>query len=260
MDTLELGLKGKVAIVTGGSEGLGRAAVERLARAGARVTLCARRKDVLERAADDIRRATGGADLLPLAADVSRAADCEAVVAATVKQFGGVDVLLNNAGTSAAAPFDKVGDEAWQADFDLKVMGAVRMCRLVIPHMKQRGGGRIINVTTVGGKAPRAQGLPTTVSRAAGINLTKSLANEYAADRILVNTICIGLVKSAQIARRAKDGDVEAHYRDLAKRVPIGRVAEASEFGDLVAFLASERASYITGTAVNFDGGMSFTV
>jgi NAD(P)-dependent dehydrogenase (short-subunit alcohol dehydrogenase family) len=260
MDTLELGLKGKVAIVTGGSEGLGRAAVERLARAGARVTLCARRKDVLERAADDIRRATGGADLLPLAADVSRAADCEAVVAATVKQFGGVDVLLNNAGTSAAAPFDKVGDEAWQADFDLKVMGAVRMCRLVIPHMKQRGGGRIINVTTVGGKAPRSQGLPTTVSRAAGINLTKSLANEYAADRILVNTICIGLVKSAQIARRAKDGDVEAHYRELAKRVPIGRVAEASEFGDLVAFLASERASYITGTAVNFDGGMSFTV
>ena len=259
MDTLELGLKGKVAIVTGGSEGLGRAAVERLARSGARVTLCARRKDVLERAADDIRKATG-AELLPLAADVSRATECEAVVAATVKQFGGVDILLNNAGTSAAAAFEKVGDEAWQADFDLKVMGAVRMCRLVIPHMKQRGGGRIINVTTVGGKAPRAQGLPTTVSRAAGINLTKSLANEYAGDRILVNTICIGLVKSAQIARRAKDGDVEAHYRDLAKRVPVGRVAEASEFGDLVAFLASERASYITGTAVNFDGGMSFTV
>jgi NAD(P)-dependent dehydrogenase (short-subunit alcohol dehydrogenase family) len=259
MDTLDLGLKGKVAIITGGSEGLGRAAVERLARSGARVTLCARRKDVLERAAEDIRKATG-AELLPLAADVSRAADCEAVVAATVRQFGGVDILLNNAGTSAAAPFDKVGDDAWQADFDLKVMGAVRMSRLVIPHMKQRGGGRIINVTTVGGKAPRAQGLPTSVSRAAGINLTKSLANEYAADRILVNTICIGLVKSAQIARRAKDGDVEAHYRELAKRVPVGRVADASEFADLVAFLASERAGYITGTAVNFDGGMSFTV
>jgi NAD(P)-dependent dehydrogenase (short-subunit alcohol dehydrogenase family) len=181
-------------------------------------------------------------------------------VAAAVRQFGGVDILLNNAGTSAAGAFEKVGDDAWQADFDLKVMGAVRMSRLVIPHMKQRGGGRIINVTTVGGKAPRAQGLPTSVSRAAGINLTKSLANEYAADRILVNTICIGLVKSAQIARRAKDGDVEAHYRELAKRVPVGRVADASEFADLVAFLASERASYITGTAVNFDGGMSFTV
>jgi 3-oxoacyl-[acyl-carrier protein] reductase len=259
MDTLELGLKGKIAIVTGGSEGMGRAAAERLARAGARVTMAARRKDVLERAADEIRKATGG-ELLPLTADVATAAGCQAVVEATVRQFGGIDILLNNAGTSAAAPFEKVGDDAWQADFDLKVMGAVRMSRLVIPHMKQRGGGRIINVTTVGGKAPRAQGLPTSVSRAAGINLTKSLANEYAADRILVNTICIGLVKSAQIARRAKDGDVEAHYRELARRVPIGRVAEASEFADLVAFLASERAAYITGTAVNFDGGMSFTV
>ena len=117
MDTLELGLKGKVAIVTGGSEGLGRAAVERLARSGARVTACARRKDVLERAVEDIRKATG-ADILALSADVSTAAGCEAVVAATVGQFGGVDILLNNAGTSAAASFDKVDDRAWQADFD----------------------------------------------------------------------------------------------------------------------------------------------
>jgi NAD(P)-dependent dehydrogenase (short-subunit alcohol dehydrogenase family) len=259
MDTLELGLKGKIAIVTGGSEGMGRAAAERFARSGARVTMCARRKDVLERAAEDIKKATG-AELLPLSADMTRAADCEAVVAATVRQFGGVDILLNNAGTSSAGAFEKVSDETWQADFDLKVMGAIRMARLVIPHMKQRGGGRIINVTTVGGKAPRAQGLPTSVSRAAGINLTKSLANEYAGDRILVNTICIGLVKSAQMARRAKEGDLEGHYRELGKRVPVGRVAEASEFADLVAFLASERASYITGTAINFDGGMSFTV
>jgi NAD(P)-dependent dehydrogenase (short-subunit alcohol dehydrogenase family) len=102
--------------------------------------------------------------------------------------------------------------------------------------------------------------LPTTLSRAAGINLTKSLANEYAADGIRVNTICIGLVRSAQIDRRAKDGDLEAHYAALAKRVPLGRVAHAREFGDLVAFLVSERASYITGTAINFDGGMSAVV
>jgi len=259
MDTLELGLKGKVAIVTGGSEGLGRAAVERLARSGAQVTTCARRKDILERAVDDIRKATG-AEVVAVSADVSTAADCEAVVTATVRRFGGVDILLNNAGTSAGAAFEKVDDAAWQADFDLKVMAAVRMCRLVVPHMKQRGGGRIINVTNIGGKAPRAQGLPTSVSRAAGINFTKSLAHEYAGDRILVNTICIGLVKSAQIARRAKDGDLDAHYRELARRVPVGRVAEASEFADLVAFLASERAAYITGTAINFDGGMSSAV
>jgi NAD(P)-dependent dehydrogenase (short-subunit alcohol dehydrogenase family) len=259
MDTLDLGLKGKVAIVTGGSEGLGRAAVERFALSGAQVTACARRKDVLERAVGDIRTATG-AEVLAVPADVSTTSGCEAVVAATIRQFGGVDILLNNAGTSAGAAFEKVDDAAWQADFDLKVMAAIRMCRLVIPHMKQRGGGRIINVTNIGGKAPRAQGLPTSVSRAAGINFTKSLAHEYAADRILVNTICIGLVKSAQIARRAKDGDLEGHYRELAKRVPVGRVAEASEFADLVAFLASDRAAYITGTAINFDGGMGLTV
>ena len=255
MDTLELGLKGKVAIVTGGSEGLGRAAVERFARSGARVVACARRKDVLEQALGEIRKATG-AEVVPVAADVSTAAGCESVVSAAVRQFSTVDILLNNAGTSAAAGFEQVSDEAWESDLDLKLMAAIRLSRLVIPHMKRQGGGRIINVVNTGGKAPRAQGLPTSVSRAAGINLMKSLSNEYAADRILVNAICIGLVKSAQLAKRAK-GDLEAHYRELGKRVPIGRVAEASEFADLVAFLASDRAAFITGTAINFDGGIS---
>jgi 3-oxoacyl-[acyl-carrier protein] reductase len=256
---LDLGLTGKVAIVTGGSEGLGRATAERLASEGVRVSICARRKDVLERAADEIKKATGG-QVLARAADVSRVEDVEAVVAATVAQFGGVDILLNNAGTSAAGAFETVDDRAWQADIDLKLMAAIRFCRQVIPIMKKRGGGRIVNVTTVGGKAPNARGVPTSVTRAAGINLTKSLANEYAADNILVNTICLGLVKSAQIARRAKAGDLEGHYRELAKRVPVGRVAEASEFADLVAFLVSARAGYITGTSVNFDGGLGHTV
>ncbi len=256
---LELGLEGKVAIVTGGSEGLGRATAERFAREGVKVAICARRKDVLEQAAEGIRRATGG-DVFAQSADVTRAADVEGFVRAVVDRFGGIDILVNNAGTSAAAGFEKVDDVAWQIDFDLKLMAAVRFCRLVIPIMKQRGGGRIINVTTVGGKAPRSQALPTSVTRAAGINLTKSLANEYAADRILVNTVCLGVAKSAQLARRAKGGDLEGHWREVAKRVPIGRVGEPEEFADLVAFLVSERAGYITGSAVNFDGGASFVV
>jgi NAD(P)-dependent dehydrogenase (short-subunit alcohol dehydrogenase family) len=196
------------------------------------VAICARRKDVLERAAEGIRRATG-AEVLWRPADVTRADEVEAFVAAVVAQFGGVDILVNNAGTSAAAAFEAVDDRTWQADIDLKLMAAIRFCRLVIPHMKRRGGGRIINVTTVGGKAPAARSLPTSVTRAAGINLTKSLAHEYAPDRILVNTV---------------------------KRVPIGRVGEAEEFADLVAFLASERAGFITGAAINFDGGMSTVV
>jgi NAD(P)-dependent dehydrogenase (short-subunit alcohol dehydrogenase family) len=253
---LDLGLTGKVAIVTGGSEGLGRATAMRLAAEGAHVVICARRKDVLERAAEDVRRQTG-VQVLALPADVTRSADVDAVVSAALGTFGGVDILVNNAGTSSAASFEKVDDATWEADIQVKLMAAIRFCRLVIPQMKTRGGGRIINVTTVGGKAPAARALPTSVTRAAGINLTKSLANEYAPDRILVNTICLGLVKSAQWERRAKGGDLEGYYREAAKRVPVGRMGEAEEFADLVAFLVSERAAYITGTAINFDGGMS---
>jgi 3-oxoacyl-[acyl-carrier protein] reductase len=255
---LDLGLTGKVAIISGGSEGLGRATAERLAREGVKVAICARRKELLERAAAEIRAATG-ADVLARAADVTRPDDIEGFVAAVVAQYGGIDILVNNAGTSAAAAFEDVDDGAWLADFELKLMAAVRFCRLVIPHMKRRGGGRIVNVTTVGGKAPAARSLPTSVTRAAGINLTKSLAHQYATDHILVNTICLGLAKSAQIARRAK-GDLDAFWAEVGKRVPIGRIGEASEFADLVAFLVSERAGYITGTAVNFDGGMSAVV
>src|SRR5947209_16632518 len=257
---LELGLKGKVAIVTGGSEGLGRATAERFAREGVRVAICARRKDVLEQTAEAIRHTTGG-EVFAQPADVTRPDDVEAFVRAVVGRFGGVDILVNNAGTSAAAGFEKVDDAAWQTDIDLKLMAAIRLCRLVIPHMKRRGGGRIVNVTTVGGKAPAARALPTSVTRAAGVNLTKSLATEYAADRILVNTICLGVVKSGQWERRIK-GDPEAFYREMAekRRVPLARFGEAHEFADLVAFLCSERAAYITGTAINFDGGLSASI
>ncbi|HZP39001.1 MAG TPA: SDR family oxidoreductase [Methylomirabilota bacterium] len=252
---LDLGLTGKIAIVTGGSEGLGRATAMRFAAEGCHVVICARRKDVLEQAAEAIRKQTG-VKVLAKAADVTRPADVEAVVNATLAAHGGVDILVNNAGTSMAGPFESMDDAAWAADIDVKLMAAIRFCRLVIPQMKKRGGGRIVNVTTVGGKVPAARALPTSVTRAAGINLTKSLANEYAPDHILVNTVCLGLVKSAQWERRAK-GDLEGYYREVAKRVPVGRVGEAEEFADLVAFLCSARAAYITGTAINFDGGMS---
>ncbi|MBI4560871.1 MAG: SDR family oxidoreductase [Candidatus Rokubacteria bacterium] len=255
---LELGLGGKVSVITGGSEGLGRACALRFAQEGARVAICARRKEILEGAAEAIRSETG-AEVLAVPADVTRAEQVEAFINQVIARFGRVDILVNNAGTSAAAAFEAVDDRAWHQDLELKLMAAVRCCRLVIPHMRSQGGGRIINVTTVGGKAPGARALPTTVTRAAGINLTKALATEYAPDGILVNTVCLGLVKSMQWERRAR-GDSDAYYREVGKRVPIGRVGEAEEFADLVAFLASERAGYITGTAINFDGGMSAVV
>lgn len=260
MDHLDLGLAGKVAIVTGGSEGLGLACVQRLARCGAHVALCARRPDVLAEAAGRIQRETG-AELLAVPTDVTRAEEIAHFVDAVRQRFGGVDVLINNAGTSAAHDFASIDDDAWQRDFDLKVMAAVRMCRHVLPLMQARRGGAVINVTTTAGKAPAARGLPTSLSRAAGINLTKSLACEYAAHNIRVNTICLGIVKSAQWQRRAS-GDLDRFYQDVAamRQIPLGRVGEADEFADLVAFLVSDRARFITGTAINFDGGAAAVV
>ena len=256
---LDLGLEGKVALITGGSDGLGRAAAARLAAEGARVAVCARRGPHLEAVAGELRAATGG-EVEPVVADVSRAEDCRRFVEAAVRAFGGVDILVNNAGTSAAHGLEEVDDAAWQADIDLKLMAPVRLCRAVIPIMRQRGGGAIVNTTIVGGRAPAARSLPTSVTRAAGINLTKSLAHEYAKDGIRVNTICLGLLKSAQWERRAGDRPVADLYAEIAKRVPLGRLGEAEEYADLVAFLVSERAAFITGTAINLDGGMGATV
>lgn len=251
-----LGLEDKVAIITGGSDGLGRASAALLAAEGAKVVICGRRKDHVEAVAKELS-VQGGGSVLGVQADVTKLADCETLVSRTVEAFGGIDILVNNAGASAAHRLQDLDDAAWQADFDLKIMGAVRMCRLAIPHIRARGAGSIINASIGGGKTPRAGQLPTSLSRAAGLNLTKSLSDELAGDNIRVNAICIGLLKSAQWDRRATaDTPVETLYENMSSRIPLGRVGEAEEYADLVAFLASERSSYITGTAINIDGGM----
>ncbi|MYF96624.1 MAG: SDR family oxidoreductase [Holophagales bacterium] len=254
---LELGLDGKVAIVTGGSDGMGLATAHRLVSEGARVAICARRAENLVRAAEELR-AAGGGDVFAQPADVTSGSDVDRFIDAVTVEFGGVDILINNAGASAAQGLEALGDDAWMADIELKVMGAVRFCRGVVPSMRERGGGAIVNATIGGGKAAPARALPTSVTRAAGINLTKSLANELAADNIRVNTICIGLSKSEQWVRRAEGQgvDVESVYDAMGKRVPLGRVGEAEEYADLIAFLVSERGAYITGTAINLDGGL----
>ena len=255
----DLGLQDKVAVVTGGSDGLGRATALRLAQEGCKIAICARREAHLQQAAADITRETG-AEVLAVATDVTQADAIQAFINETLTKFGGVDILINNAGTSAAASLEAVDDAAWKVDIDLKLMACVRFCRALIPIMRERGGGSIVNATIVGGKAPAAKALPTSVTRAAGINLTKSLANEYAADNIRVNTVCIGLLKSAQWDRRAGTNPVDKLYAEMATKVPLGRIGEAEEYADLVAFLVSERAAYITGTAVNIDGGMAAVV
>lgn len=254
----ELGLKNKIAIITGGSDGLGRATAFRLASEGCHVVICARRKDHLQSVADNIINETG-AKVKPIQADVSKVEDIEKLISETCETFGGIDILINNAGQSAAAGLEEVSDQTWLADIDLKVMAAVRACRLVVPIMRERGGGSIVNATIIGGKAPPAKALPTTVTRAAGINLTKSLAHEYAQSNIRVNTICIGLLKSEQWVRRCNDSDLNSFYEKLAAPIPLGRVGEAEEYADLATFLVSNRATYITGAAINIDGGLSAT-
>jgi len=254
---MDLGLKGKSALVTGATQGIGRATALLLAREGARVALVARGLEGLERCAEEIE--AGGAEALPLQADVTKVGDLEKAVKTVGERWGGLDILVNNAGTSMRGEFEKVDDAMWQQDIDLKLMAAVRLCRLVLPQMKQRGGGRIVNVTTVGGKQPGATQMPTAVTRAAGLALTKALSKEYAAFNILVNTVCIGRIKAGQWETRAKrEGvSVEELYDSMRGDIPLGRVGEAEEVANVIAFLVSGAASYVTGTSVNLDGGMS---
>jgi 3-oxoacyl-[acyl-carrier protein] reductase len=256
---IDYGLTDKVAIVTGGSDGLGRATAKLLAAEGAKVVICGRREDYLKDAAKTLSQESGGT-VVAVRADVSDGTDCENLMNATIEQFGRLDILINNAGTSAAASLEAVSDESWQADFDLKVMAAVRLCRMALPHFRAVGGGSIINAAIGGGKAPGPNQLPTSLTRAAGLNLTKSLSNAYAAENVRVNAICIGRIKSAQLEARAGNKPLDEFYADMGKIVPMGRVGEAEDYAHLAAFLCSKVGSYITGTAVNLDGGMCATL
>ena len=260
---MDLGLEGKVAIVTGGSDGIGKAAAASLAREGANVAIAARTRGKLDEAAAEIERLTGR-PVLAMPTDVRSESGVEQLVGTVVEHWGRLDILVNNAGTSAAKPFDRLTNESVQEDFQVKVYGAMYCIRAALPHLRASDGGAIVNVTTHGGKAPPAASNPTSMARAAGLALTKSLSKEFAADDIRVNTVCIGLVKSGQhraqwAARHRKEPDYSLadHWAGLAARVPLGRVGEAAEAGDVIAFLCSARASYVTGAAVNIDGGVS---
>ncbi|MCY3869407.1 MAG: SDR family oxidoreductase [Gemmatimonadetes bacterium] len=259
---MDLGLTGKVAVITGGSEGIGRGIASRFLEEGAKVAICARRDDVLQQTAEELRASTD--DVLAVPADVTKPETLTSFINRVVQHFGRIDILVNNAGRSAASAFDDLDDDDWHADLDLKLMGAVRCVRLVIPQMKLVGGGRIINVTHPGGKQPGAASYPTSVSRAAGIAMTKALSKELLPHNILVNTVCLTSIKSAQGERAWKaegsPGTLENYWTKQAEEHPLGRLGEPSDAGALVAFLASECASFITGTAINLDGGLSNVV
>ena len=262
---MDMGLEGKVAIVTGGSAGIGYAAARSLAKEGAKVVIVARRADALAAAAGSLREDTG-AEIVDAIGDVSLEADINKVFETTLAKFGRLDILVNNAGKSHAEPVTVVDDAGWQADLDLKLFAAIRTIRLAVPAMIEVGGGSIVNVVNIGAKAPAASSTPTSVSRAAGIALTKAASKDLAKHNIRVNAVCIGLIKSDQHTRRAAAAnrlhEMDQIYAEMAvqRGVPLGRVGEAEEAGDLIAFLGSDRSRYITGTAINMDGGASAVV
>jgi NAD(P)-dependent dehydrogenase (short-subunit alcohol dehydrogenase family) len=202
--------------------------------------------------------------VLAVPADVSRAEDVDRFVSAALERWGRVDGLVNNAGTSAAAPFNDVSDEGWEADLQLKLFAVIRTCRLAHRALAASGSGSVVNVLNIGAKAPGPRSLPTSVSRAAGMALTKALSKEWGPEGIRVNAILIGLVVSGQWRRRAEAQSIPlpeltARMASDAK-IPLGRMGRAEEFADLAAFLLSPRSAYITGTAINFDGGGSTVV
>jgi 3-oxoacyl-[acyl-carrier protein] reductase len=195
--------------------------------------------------------------------DVSDAAAIEHVFAAISEQIGGIDILVNNAGSSLRSPFLQMQRATLDADLDLKLHAAIRFSQLVIPHMQRQRWGRIINIVSVNAKAPAAASAPTTLSRAAGIALTKAMANEFAKDNILVNALCMGLIKSDQWLREHARLHADIAFDDYLNmkaqqnNIPLGRLGEAEEVANIACFLASDCASYITGAAINVDGGRS---
>ncbi|SDC93553.1 NAD(P)-dependent dehydrogenase, short-chain alcohol dehydrogenase family [Paenibacillus sp. UNCCL117] len=257
---MELGLSGKRALVTGGSKGIGLATALTLAAEGAKMAIVARNRETLREAAARILEQTGQEPIW-IPADVSVEEEARRAVAEAAERLGGLDILVNNAGTSAARPFAEVEKDAWTADLDLKLFGAVHFARAALPHMKQAGGGAIVNVTAIGGKTPGASSLPTSVSRAAGLALTKAMSKDLAADRIRVNAVCIGLIRSDQIERmwkaKAPEQTWEEFSRDPKHNIPLGRIGEAQEAANVIAFLVSGAASFVTGTSVNIDGGIA---
>lgn len=253
---MEISLRGRAAVITGGSKGLGLAMARRFAASGADVAILARGQAALEAAEREIR-ATAQGKVAAIACDVATAEGVQAGHDGAMAALGRIDIVVNNAGASRTGAFETVTDAVWQEDLDLKLFAAIRLTRLAWPQMRERGWGRVINVLNTHAKAPRAGTAPTAISRAAGLALTKVLSGEGAPHGILVNALLVGLIESDQWRRRAEAAGrpLDALLAEMGRGVPLGRVGRAEEFAQAACFLASDAASYITGTAINVDGG-----
>jgi 3-oxoacyl-[acyl-carrier protein] reductase len=256
---MDLGIRGKVALVAASSKGLGRAVAEELAAEGANLVMCSRGVETLRSTADSIRRSTK-VRVVEIAADVSKPADVQRVIKAAIDEFGRVDILVNNSGGPPSGPFESFTPEAWESAVQLLLTSVVELTRAVLPGMKERRWGRILNVTSIAAKQP-IEGLMLSNSLRAGvIGFARTLANEVAPFGVTVNNLLPGYTKTDRVKELAdasgkgpsNSGDI---YSKWEREIPMGRLGEPREFAALAAFLASERASYITGSSIAADGG-----
>ncbi|MCB0208416.1 MAG: SDR family oxidoreductase [Anaerolineae bacterium] len=258
---MDLGLKDKVALVAASSKGLGRASAEAMAQEGAKVTICARNEAELMAARDAIASNTG-AEVLAVNADMTNTEDITNVVQQTVEHFGGLHILVTNAGGPPAGYFLDFDDDQWEKAFNLSMMSGVRLIRAALPHMRQAGWGRIINITSLSVKEPIDNLVLSNSIRASVHGLAKTLASQLGKDGITVNNVMPGYTQTDRVnqlveVNAQKSGrSTQEILEGLAAPIPVGRVGQPEEFGALVAFLASERAGYITGASIPIDGGL----
>lgn len=251
---MDLGLKGKVALVTGGSLGIGGASAQLLAEEGAKVVISSRREKELEEACARIKKYTG-ADVHGVAADCTKEADVQNLVKKVVDRHGRVDILVNSIGNAKAGDFLKLSDADWESSLALKLMGQIRTARAVYPHMAKQRWGRIVNVIGTHALLAEAHAMPAGVANAGLLNFTRALAELGGPNGVLVNGVSPGTVNTARLKYLLDQG---VTY-DL-KTITLGRFAEAKEIAAAIVFLASERASYICGSVLTVDGGQLKTI
>ena len=258
---MDLGLTDKVAIVAASSKGLGKAVALGLAEEGVRLTICARGKDSLDKTAEEIRERTG-VEVLALQADVSRIEDIKNIVSESVKRYSTAHILVNNAGGPPFGNFLEFSNDDWQKALELNLLSTINFTKEIIPYMRKQRWGRIINITSVAVKQPIDGLILSNTARAGVIGFAKTVSNEFARDNILVNNVCPGRILTDRIIhlaqeRASRDNKSFEHViNSMEQDIPIGRIGKPEELANLVVFLASERASYITGTTIQVDGGV----